>query len=154
MSIEDRLDKLPKPCNKVCLWLHVHRMLISFLILTAAFAYTVNQLHETERGIQLETRRACIRNNINSALVALSSAGESNEKKREAREAIGRNLYPVIECEESQLTRHTVVLNEKETQKYIDIIAKGRAPLVEKGKVIGSAPTLWHKLDRIEQEYE
>ncbi len=111
------------------------------LLLGGVAVYNVDQLDKEVQRTEFRALDACVRQNINSALVTLNSQRPqanftplriANARRR------ARNLYPVLDCRRAILTGETVQLAEAEKAKYVRHVDRGRAPVVRDGKVVGS----------------
>jgi hypothetical protein len=107
---------------------------------------TVNKVDRQGDRTSFETLRNCIRANVNSAVIK-SSVAQHNGLGA----PIAKALYPIVDCKAGVLTGHVVELSPAETQKYVAIVVKGRAPIINKGKVIGSRPTILEGLNNVDQ---
>lgn len=94
---------------------------------------------------QLNQISSCIRSNINSAIVKLSSRRPRPDLTAEQRRLnllLAENLYPVLDCLASQREGRNVLLAPAEMRKYVATVAGARAPIVRDGRVVGSRERL------------
>lgn len=102
-------------------------------------------LERQVQAAQLESLRNCIRNNINAAVVRISVT-RPEPGRTAAQDAadnrIADNLYPVLDCLQSQRQRRSVKLSLEQSSRYVRLVTAGRAPIVTGGKVTGSRPSV------------
>lgn len=107
-----------------------------------------DRIKESVASAQLEQLRNCVRANINSAIIKLSVARPGATP---AERKIAAKLYPILDCKQTQVTRTAVPLTGGQDEKYVALVAAGRAPVVNDGKVIGSRASVLEGIKSIEQ---
>lgn len=91
------------------------------------------------KTVQFQALNTCVRSNINSAIINLSArSGHQTKAQQAVSLKIAEHLYPILDCKQTQQGVATVRLSPAETDKYIKVVAEGRAPIVNHGRVIGS----------------
>lgn len=119
---------------------------VVFALLALQQTHSVQGVLERQvQTAQLEGLRNCVRNNINAAVVRISQARPERGPKAAAQDAadnrIADNLYPVLDCLQTQRQGQSVKLSPAQTREYVGLVARGRAPIITGGKVTGSSPS-------------
>lgn len=94
--------------------------------------------------ISFEAIRGCIRQNLNSAIV-VSSAPENSRLE------LASTLYPIIDCKNAVVNGNYVELSNVESDKYVSLVLKGRAPIINNGKVVGSRARVLEGLEKVDK---
>lgn len=137
-------------------------VLIAALVVGGVILYAIrsgqearDQDRELTKRLALEQVRSCIRNNILSATFVYSveqQDTDSTPAERHRNRALVDHLYPVLWCARSLSTGRSVALPLDEKRKYVDIVGKGRAPIVsDDGRVIGSRKTVLEGITVLEE---
>lgn len=107
------------------------------------------------KTVALENLRNCIRNNILSAVFAHAVQQpnpDDTPKKQAENKRLVRNLYPILSCRQSQEAGESIPLSAGEKAKYVDLVAEGRAPVVDRqGQVTGSGGSLLENIAALER---
>lgn len=129
-------------------WRAVWRDLVPAIALgLALWAFIVSQNQQKRVSaqvddVQLVVINSCIKNNINAAIVRISASLGTTPEEEAAFTKTAENLYPIVDCKQGLLTNKSAQLSKRETDKYVELVREGRAPIINKGKVIGSRPSV------------
>ncbi len=105
------------------------------------------------KRVQLQTFQNCVRGNILSALQngrAVERPPGRTEEQRRERIVVASHLFPILDCKQSQL-KGNVELSEPQKQIYIALVLRGRAPIVNMGKIVGSRTSVLQGVESLDQ---
>lgn len=106
------------------------------------------------QAAQLQALQSCVRNNVLSARVKTTARiplTQATPKQNAARLKVAARLFPILDCKQSQVTRMSVLLSPRETARYIQVVDHARAPIVNRGRVVGSRPSVLQNVRSFEQ---
>lgn len=109
----------------------------------ASSSHAVEKVDHQGDRVAFEALRNCIRANVNSAVIKASFTGKAAP--------VAQALYPIVDCKQGVLTGNAPELSPAETRRYVALVVKGRAPIVNGGKVIGSRPRILDGLNAVDQ---
>lgn len=125
--MKDRFCRLPALIAYVMIMLSI---ILSFGVVQAANDYLTHRADHS----QIFALRSCVRSNLMSALVH-QPGGPIPLKSSE-------RLFPILDCKQTIIQNRIIILSDPEEKKYSSIVLRGRAPIVNNGKVIGSRTIL------------
>jgi hypothetical protein len=109
-----------------------------------ASSHAVDKIDRQADRTAFEALRNCIRANVNAAVIKASFTTDQAAP-------VAKALYPIVDCKQAVLTGTTIELSPTETRKYVALVVKGRAPIINLGHVVGSRPSILAGLNSVDQ---
>ena len=117
--------------------------LVAIVLVGSVVLLAIKSNGDQSDRVGLEALRNCIRSNYTSATFKRPGTNIPIETQE--------NLFPIIDCKASQLSGKLIVINKVETDKYTALVLKGRAPIINKGKVVGFRGSLLQGIESVEE---